>query len=814
MLGLCLVASLLGLAAYFLRGPSTVAGPVVAILSPDPGEQVRLGEVVAVHSTSRDEAHQVVKVELWVDGTLIQVDTSPEGASTLSIVQGWQPLSPGFHTLLVRAFNGADVHGQATIGVETVLALADLAEERPSVPEDFPTIEEIMEGAQIPPELELLPPPGGFPSDEERDADGEGDEPEGFVVFPHPDFGPLSGGLRDPLVGGIIPGLLDLMLGGQLPIPPTMVEFAALDFEVQEDYDEIYCYCKLADADMEKFPEDGSFRPAAERHWDIAEHLGGQNSRVVGVPLDQPLKVFVKCYGWSAEAWKLLGELNVAHPREDWHGHIIRASGMGGEGFDLDYTISVPTSPTAIPAPFNLQHVQVLGTNYLDWIWDGDEEQIHGFRIYRNDRLLESVRAGDRLYRLSPLSTVPPCNEQFEYHVQAYQGEFGPQGVESPPSNPVHIEGLACGEEDHIETVQHNQSRCAGAAQELKVTYQYMSDHGEASMGALAYKDGSPVSGIHYSGTRMQHWGRPRGVPNWMDPADIWEIHDTTHVWLEYFGSDTVTTDEIVVFMYDSDRRPFYVERKRLNLSWPAPQPDLSITYADIDAAGGLVSVRIQNVGCAPVAEPFTLRLVSRDVGTGETSTVAEIDTYLNPRETYVWTTPYDPVWANGFTASVDTENRIAEPDEDNNWYEKGAITLKAVVFYMVEIHDTSDTEEWTEDGVDGEFYFHFFVNDAHALRPLGLEDSRVTLTEGLHELGGPYFGEVIITPELDWNEDLYIEVRGFEDDDLSMNDTVGPILYTHSHDISQENSWKRGGEFHDISDRGYFSFYWRLILE
>ncbi len=788
VLGLCLVASLLGLAAYFLRGPRTVAGPVVAILSPHPGEQVNVGEVVAVHSTSRDEAHQVVKVELWVDGTLIQVDTSPEGASSLSIVQGWQPLSPGFHTLLVRAFNGAGIHGQATIGVESVGAPEEVAEERPSVPEDFPTIEEIMQGAPIPPESEVLPPPGGFPSNEEGAADEEGDARDEFISFPHPDFGPLWEGARDPLVSAIIPGLLDLMLRWQAPMPPTMVEFAALDFEVQEDYEEIYCYARLADGHAEKVPEDGSFDPAGGRHWDIADHLGGQNSRVVGVPLDQPLKVFVKCYGWSAEAWKLLGELDVAHPREDWHGHIIRASGMGGEGFDLDYTISVATSPTAIPAPFNLQHVQVLGTNYLDWIWDGDQEQIHGFRIYQNDRLLESVRAGDRLYRLSPLSTVPPCGEQFEYHVKAYQGEFGPEGLESPPSNPVHFEGSPCGGEDRIATLEVSERRCSGAAQELKVKYEYNSEHGAASMGVLAYKEGSLVSSIHYNATRIEQF----------ESSSL----DTAHVWLEYFGSDTVTTDEIVVFMYDSERGPFYVERRSLNLTWPAPQPDLSITYADIDAAGGLVSVRIQNVGCAPVDEPFTLRLASRDVGTGGTSTVAEIDTYLNPQETYVWEAEFDPVWAGGFTAHVDTQNRIAESNEDNNWYEKGPITLKGIQFYAVRIHDT--IEGAGEDRHQGEFRFSFAANE------VGRRSGEWVLTYGFHPLGQG----VILSPELDWDEDLIIMVGGSEFDDLSNPDGVGLIWYVHSHDISVWDSWKRGGEFDDITETGCCQFFWRLILE
>lgn len=791
VLGLCLVVSLLGLAAYFLRGPSTVAGPVVAILAPDPGEQVRLGEVVAVHSTSRDEAHQVVKVELWVDGALIEVDTSPEGASALSIVQGWQPLSPGFHTILVRAFNEADVHGQATIGVETVLALADLVEERPSVPEDFPSVEEIMAGAPIPPESEVLPPPGGFPSDEEAE------EPEDFRIFAHPDFGPLWEGARDPLVSAIIPGLLDLVLGGLAPIPPTMVEFAALDFEVQQDYEEIYCYASLSDGplEVEKVPEHGFFRPASERHWNIAEHLGGQNSQLVAVPVGQSLRVFVDCSAFSSEPRKYLGLLDVSLPPEDWDGDIIRASGTGGEGFELDFSISVPK--TGIPAPFNLQLVEVQDAFGLHWMWEGDQEQIHGFRIYRNNQLVESEPAGDRAQILTPLSAVPPCGEEFEYYVKAFRGDFGAEGVESPPSNLLLLEGSPCyGEDDSIEAVAIKQSLCSGAAQELEVDYRYTSDHGEASMGALAYNDGTRVSSIQYSSTRINHI-----------PPNI----GRAHVLLEYSGSGTLTTDELLVFMFDSDHRPFYVKRMAQNITWPEPQPDLSITYADV--VEDLVRVRIQNLGCAPVDEPFTLKLVSPDVGVGGTATVAEIDTYLNPHETYVWETS-DPVWANGFTATVDDDNRISESDEDNNVYERGAITLRAVIFYMVEIHDTSDCGDFPEDCEFGDFTFKFWVNDKFAYRPVGTEGSEVKLTVGLHELGGPFFGDVILSPELDWNEPLEIRIKGMEHDSGFNMSEVFWIDYTHSHDISQENSWKRGGEFHETSSGGCFSFYWRLILE
>jgi hypothetical protein len=768
LLGLCLLVLLLGVAAYYLSGPRTVTGPVVAILSPHHGEQVRVGEVVAVHSSSRDEAQKVVRVELWVDGELMEVDSSPEGASALSIAQGWQPLSPGFHTLLVRASNGAGVHGQATIGVEAVeVPQLEVVVERAPAPEEISTIEEIMQGGDIPTEAELLPPAGGLPSDE------EGEEPEEFRDFVDPDFEPRLEGMESTLIEVILPELLDRVMARQLPVVPTMVEFAALDFEVQEDYDQVYCYGSLGDGPMERFPpeEDGFFQPAGGRHWDIVEHLGGQNSRVLAVPQDQALKVFVECFGWSAEVWRYLGELDVSHPREDWDGHIISASGMGGEGFRFDYTISIPTSPTAIPAPCNLQHVKVGGVDYLHWVWEGDEEQIYGFRIYQNDRLVNSVPPGDRLHLLSPLSVVPPCGEEFEYYVKAFRGELGPEGVESPPSNPVHFEGSPCGEEDLIHSVGVKERRCGGSAIELEIDYTYESDHGEVSIGALAYNDGDRVSSIHYIPTRIQHG------------------FGEAQVGLEHFGSGAVTTDQILVFMYDSERRPFYVEKESLNLTWPEPQLDLSITYATV--AEALVEVRIRNVGCAPVNEPFTLRLLSPE---GE-ELIETIDTYLNPGDTYVWHT-FGLGWAQGFTATVDPDNALAELNEGNNFYEKGPITLKAVEFYMIDVHHPVET------------YFEFLANEKSARRPQ-IVGGLVAFDRGLHEMGSMWFEVVTLSPELDWNQSLIVLVCEYKGDYRE-----DCIQRWHSHDISQEDSWKRGGEFHQTSDSGHFTFYWRLIVQ
>jgi hypothetical protein len=124
LLGLCLLASAVGGLAYLLW-PREVARPVVLINSPSYGEQVQVGETVAVHATARDRS-KVTRVELWVDGQLHEAQTSalPGGISPFPLAAHWQALHPGTHRLTARAFNAQGARAHASINLE-VLAEAD-----------------------------------------------------------------------------------------------------------------------------------------------------------------------------------------------------------------------------------------------------------------------------------------------------------------------------------------------------------------------------------------------------------------------------------------------------------------------------------------------------------------------------------------------------------------------------------------------------------------------------------------------------------------------------------------------------------------
>ncbi len=81
--------------------------PTVVIQSPASGSQFRDGESVAVQSTSTDTAG-ISRVELLVDGNVVDTDIPPVIQPSFTVVQTWKATA-GTHTISVRAFNTANV---------------------------------------------------------------------------------------------------------------------------------------------------------------------------------------------------------------------------------------------------------------------------------------------------------------------------------------------------------------------------------------------------------------------------------------------------------------------------------------------------------------------------------------------------------------------------------------------------------------------------------------------------------------------------------------------------------------------------------
>lgn len=101
---------LLGGCARGGQPQASTGGPVVQITAPSSGSRIPTGREVEIQSTATDPAG-VERIELYVDGVLIRVDTAPAaGQSTFSVVQRWVPSQPGAVQVEVRAYNG---QGQA-----------------------------------------------------------------------------------------------------------------------------------------------------------------------------------------------------------------------------------------------------------------------------------------------------------------------------------------------------------------------------------------------------------------------------------------------------------------------------------------------------------------------------------------------------------------------------------------------------------------------------------------------------------------------------------------------------------------------------
>jgi hypothetical protein len=183
------------------------------------------------------------------------------------------------------------------------------------------------------------PGPSGCPDTGVGDQDGDG-IPDDVDLCPNePGPGPTgcpdpgSGGDDEEPSGGGVPlwpppgGGPFGELGGDVRVIP--VEFEALEFEVFDDYDEIYCYAGLAGEGMERY---GPFEPLGGRRWDIAAHLGGENSRTVAVHDDEPLEVHVECGGLETfpvepgSEWGIhwdLGSFERSHLLLEWNGDDI-----------------------------------------------------------------------------------------------------------------------------------------------------------------------------------------------------------------------------------------------------------------------------------------------------------------------------------------------------------------------------------------------------------------------------------------------------------------------------------------------------------
>jgi LysM repeat protein len=495
----CCLAAALGGLAYYLMVPTAEAEvqPTVLIDSPSHGDEVTIGAPVQVFATGQDPG-KIARMELWVDGQLVQSQASalPGGTSPFPIIGLWVPDTPGNHTIVVRAYNMDDVSGQASISVNAVQA-----EEVPAecggdtvlehVVQTGETVEGIAAGYEVTVEQVVACNPGldptampeagsvllipGFqdPAEEDGppddwppppDAEDAPDVPEGVEELPGED---LPEAETEPEPGEEPPedvpeapedgGISEV----ETPVVPTVtLGFEAVEFEVDQPYDEIYCLVQLADYPVERIPEAGSLNPGPDNYWDIQAELAGMNSKQITIEGDV-VRVEADCYGWSGiDGWSL-GHFVREHGEAEWTGEEIEVTAIADDGrwFRVVYRIcpTFPCEPRPVPlAPENLTYASGcpcpswIGCppcpilHGMLWTWLGDEADIEGFRLYRNDTMVqEQPFPAARGMLIPDTFPDPPCGETWDYTLTAYEGPPG-IGVESDPSNAESFTGPVC----------------------------------------------------------------------------------------------------------------------------------------------------------------------------------------------------------------------------------------------------------------------------------------------------------------------------------------------------------------------------------
>lgn len=135
-----LIGAMLCLIALTGCGLFQADKPIVIIESPPSGSQFHEGEEISVQSASTDKK-AVVRVELVVDGNVVDVDPSPtaQGQPHFTLVQQWKAATQGQHTLLVRAYNAAgQMSDPAGVNVNVLQATAQSSAPQPQ-PQQQPT---------------------------------------------------------------------------------------------------------------------------------------------------------------------------------------------------------------------------------------------------------------------------------------------------------------------------------------------------------------------------------------------------------------------------------------------------------------------------------------------------------------------------------------------------------------------------------------------------------------------------------------------------------------------------------------------------
>ncbi len=778
IIGIMVVIILLGIVYIFVSPlQELVSAPVVVIISPSQGDMVAVDGVYIVQSSVRDDGQFIDRVELWSMEneifTLIEQISFLGEDHLISLTHGWLPTSVGSTRLIVRAYNDDGNHGDAAVDLVVV--------ENPE--------EATLSG---PVEGELVPPMGGYGA-EGGILEGGSEEysPEPPLEEFEEEFGPFQ--LFENL---IFPILWDTFIPA---INLTSLQIEALEFTVDETYIGVYCYVALESYPTERVPGSGYFDTADQIHWNIADHLGGNNAVTIPVLLDQSLDIHLECEGVKGNNQTVsLGQLDATHPPVDWNGQTFQASGSGGEGFTITYRINPVVSE--LIAPEQLHEVKLGQQNTFHWLWEGDPNDIDGFRIYRDGSQVANVPSNVTLFPVSSWWTEPLCGEEYEYHVVAFKG-----GEESAPSNNLLFQGEMCVGLNDIRDVS-SQSLCDGVGNKFRVRYEHFMPPGQAYVGIQVFNEGLIVP----------EFSSPR--------SHISKGIGTVYIPVIYSGEESISTDQIVVTMFDNQDQIFYYETFDLPFNWTPGSPDLYIRKATINLVSNKMRIVAGNNGCAvaPATNVLTIRESDGQRGLVDIPQIGprqEVPVFMDilPESS--------SLWSGEINLMIDPLENILESNEGNNDYQIGAVRFKELQIYKIDIHN--DHDKYTK----GEWRINFEVSRTHGgvweVPQRGYKGE--TWGESGHTLSN-----LVFSPNLEENDTLLLHVYGEEGDWLDDRDWLGcmalyfspdgnpngavesldPQGYGYDCQFSLLNNWKEGGDYSIDSNTGDYTLYFRIILE
>jgi len=226
------------------------------------------------------------------------------------------------------------------------------------------------------------------------------------------------------------------------------VEFEALNFDVYDDYENVWCYARLDDGDINsyEFSRTASMNGTSRRS---SVERTASNWPWLRTSLWTFLQIVTPCQdGPSPAPSPGFDHGPASRCRLGWAYHRSRVQ-RGSDSFKVRYHLCSPScDATALPAPLITDDVTLLNNIFLHWNWEGDPSTIQGFKLYLNGSLIKDIQNPNAQSTMwhRPGSM---CVEEWEFQVTAYAGpEVHEPDLESAMSNSVFWEEVHC--DQHI----------------------------------------------------------------------------------------------------------------------------------------------------------------------------------------------------------------------------------------------------------------------------------------------------------------------------------------------------------------------------